>query len=432
MPHDVFISYAAEDKVTADRVCCSLEQAGFHCWIAPRDIEAGTSFPAAIVHGIQTSRVFVLVLSSHADASPHVKSEVKCAFDSGVGIVPFRIEDLNLSTDLQYFLSTVQWLDAWDGSMDAHLAQLVNAVSDELSGAPITPVDGRRRHSPKALIWAVGLLSEIVAALFVVRSYPTKTEPRTSSLPAPAPNTAAVVATPPLNTAPDEPAGKKPITRQDGQIYVWIPPGKFQMGCSAADSDCQDDEKPVHWVTIESGFWMGQSEATNEASGAYARKKGIPGPKGRPTDPVAKVDRNEAKAFCKAAGGRLPTEAEWEYAARGGGPESRYDALARIAWYSGNSNETVHEVRTKLPNSLGLYDMLGNVSEWVLDRYYNKYDEEDQARNPEEPTTPNASGILRGGSWAHDAKAARVSNRFAAPPDLAEAFAGFRCVSDTP
>jgi len=152
MSHEVFISYAAEDKATADRVCSSLEAAGFHCWIAPRDIEAGTSFPAAIVNGIQTSRVLVLVLSSHADASPHVKSEVKCAFDSGIAIVPFRIEDVNLSTDLQYFLSTVQWLDAWDGSLDAHLARLAEAVSDELGGSPITPASRRRLHSSNRLI----------------------------------------------------------------------------------------------------------------------------------------------------------------------------------------------------------------------------------------------------------------------------------------
>ncbi len=423
MPHDVFISYAAEDKTTADRVCSSLEAAGFHCWIAPRDIEAGTSFPAAIVNGIETARVLVLVLSSHADASPHVKSEVKCAFDNGVRIVPFRIEDLNLSTDMQYFLSTVQWLDAWDGSMDAHLAQLVKAVSDELSGAPTpTPINGRRRHSSRALFWAVALVPVIVAALYVGRSYPAKTEPSAATVPS------AI----PVPAAADEPARTKTITRQDGQIYVWIPAGKFQMGCSAGDSDCEDDEKPVHWVTIEKGFWMGQSEVTNEAYYAYARQRGTAGPKGRAAEPVANVDWNEARSFCKAAGGRLPTEAEWEYSARAGRSESRYDGLDRIAWYSGNSNGKVHDVRMKLPNGFGLYDMLGNVSEWVLDRYYNKYDEEDFGRTPQEPIVPNASGILRGGSWAHDAKAARVSNRFDAPPDLAEPFAGFRCVADAP
>src|SRR5262249_46165918 len=112
MSHDVFVSYAAEEKSIADRMCAALEAKGFRCWMAPRDIEAGTSFPAAIVNAVQSSRVLVLVLSSHSDASPHVKSEVRCAFDNDIPIVPLRVEEFDVSTDLQYFLSTVQWLDA--------------------------------------------------------------------------------------------------------------------------------------------------------------------------------------------------------------------------------------------------------------------------------------------------------------------------------
>src|SRR5215831_18528830 len=116
MPHDVFVSYATEDKVTADRVCSALEGKAFRCWIAPRDIEPGTSYPSAIVHAVQSCRLVVLILSSHSDASPHVKSEVQCAFDSNIEIIPFRIEQFDVSADLQYFLSTVQWLDAWHGA----------------------------------------------------------------------------------------------------------------------------------------------------------------------------------------------------------------------------------------------------------------------------------------------------------------------------
>src|SRR5262249_14525743 len=147
-------------------------------------------------------------------------------------------------------------------------------------------------------------------------------------------------------------------------------------------------------------------------------------------EPVTKVDWSEAKAFCKKAGGNLPTEAQWEYAARGGRPESRYDSLGRIAWYSDNSNDMVHEVRKKLPNAYGLYDMLGNLSEWVLDRYYNKYDDDEQEGPPVEPVAPNASAVLRGGAWPFEAKSARVSHRAEAEPDLAESFVGFRCVRD--
>src|SRR5262245_57433941 len=226
MSHKVFISYAAEDKATADRVCSALEKAGFKCWIAPRDIDAGTNLPAAIVNGIQTSRAFVLVLSSHADASPHVKSEVKCAFDNGIAILPFRIENQDLSSDLQYFLSTVQWLEAWDGSMDAHLAELVKAISDELSGATGS-IGSRRRGSSRALIWTAASLAVIVPAAYI-GGYLMRTEP--GSIPVANPvdvRSPAAAASPPLNTLPDQPGGKKPITRQDAQTYVWIPPGRF-------------------------------------------------------------------------------------------------------------------------------------------------------------------------------------------------------------
>src|SRR5262245_53394269 len=139
MSHDVFISYSTKDKVAADRVCSGLESRGLQCWIAPRDIEAGTSYPSAIVHAVQSCRVFVLLLSSYSDASPHVKSEVQWAFDSDIEIIPFRIAEFDVSADLQYLLSTVQWMDAWQGSIDPHLEQLAQAVSDALKGARLKP-----------------------------------------------------------------------------------------------------------------------------------------------------------------------------------------------------------------------------------------------------------------------------------------------------
>ena len=76
-----------------------------------------------------------------------------------------------------------------------------------------------------------------------------------------------------------------------------------------------------------------------------------------------------ARKYCEAVGMRLPTEAEWEYAARGGTAAERYDSLESIAWYDGNSENQTHPVAEKKPNAFGLYDMLGNVREWVQDGY---------------------------------------------------------------
>src|SRR5204863_7580589 len=122
---------------------------------------------------------------------------------------------------------------------------------------------------------------------------------------------------------------------------------------------------------------------------------------------------------------------EWEYAARGDRSEARYGPLLDIAWIDKNSDDGPHPVGQKEPNTYGLQDMLGNVSEWVLDRYYNKYYEEAAGQAPEEPVAGNATAVVRGGSWAFGAASARASNRTEMEKDSAEPFVGFRCVLET-
>jgi formylglycine-generating enzyme required for sulfatase activity len=195
------------------------------------------------------------------------------------------------------------------------------------------------------------------------------------------------------------------------------------MGCSNGDGDCQPDELPVHTVRIRRGFWLARTEVTNAQ---YAKRAKTERARGA-TDqhPAVGMDWTEAKKYCAAIGGRLPTEAEWEYAARAGSRERYYDTLGDVAWFEGNSDDHSHPVGQKTVNAFGLYDMLGNVYEWVLDRYYNQYDDTTDAI--EEPLAGNASAVARGGAWHSGAKDVRVSNRFAVPPDYADANVGLRC-----
>jgi formylglycine-generating enzyme required for sulfatase activity len=220
------------------------------------------------------------------------------------------------------------------------------------------------------------------------------------------------------------------VNARDGLTYVWIPAGRFSMGCSPGDPDCDTDEQPVHAVTIEKGFWIGQTEAT---TAAYRRVTGRGADdRGDDTRPAAGVTWMEAKAFCESAGGRLPTEAEWEYAARAGTTTRFYGPPQEVAWYEANSGEQAHAAGTKPANAFGLHDMLGNVAEWVRDRYYNRYDDSVDDSTPEEPLASNATAVARGGSWFSELTGVRVSRRLEMYPDAAEPIIGFRCARDMP
>ena len=134
--HDVFISYSTTDKQVADAACASLEAQGVRCWIAPRDILGGDDFADAVVAAISQARVFVLIFSSHSNASEHVRREVQAAFHRGAVVVPLRIEDIEPSGALEYYLSGRHWLDAMTPPLEAQLKRLADNVKAVLSATP--------------------------------------------------------------------------------------------------------------------------------------------------------------------------------------------------------------------------------------------------------------------------------------------------------
>lgn len=134
----VFISYCKEDKAVADAVCAGIENAGYPCWIAPRNVRPGENWGRSIIKSIAASRVMVVVFSSHTNESPHVMNEIERAVSHRMTIIPFRIENVQPSEDLELFISSRHWLDAFSPPYDAKIAELVAAVQIVL-GTPVAP-----------------------------------------------------------------------------------------------------------------------------------------------------------------------------------------------------------------------------------------------------------------------------------------------------
>jgi sulfatase modifying factor 1 len=220
---------------------------------------------------------------------------------------------------------------------------------------------------------------------------------------------------------------------KDGMVYVWISPGSFTMGCSSNDAECFSDEKPSHHVTLSQGFWIGQTEVK---VGAFERFAGIldtTKPQSISTKdavlamPIVDVTWDEANQYCRWSGGRLPTEAEWEYAARAGGLGVRYEDIDGMAWYETNSGNSSHPTAQKGENGFGLFDMLGSVWEWVADWYGG----DSYSMSPELNPSGPASGtmrVLRGGSWLNPPRLIRFSDRGRSEPDARFNYFGMRCV----
>jgi len=260
----------------------------------------------------------------------------------------------------------------------------------------------------------------------------------------------------------------------DGQAYVWIAAGSFMLGCSPGDEDCLGEEQPAHRVTLTKGYWIGQTVVTVGAWRRYRLAGGLPAlpstdsfgrsslneAAGNEQMPAVLMDWQQASDFCRWAGGQLPTEAQWEFAARAGHSESRPGPLEALAWYADNSGRSridsaefigrnaagdaydqlllkngngPHPVRQKSANDWGLYDLFGSVSQWTADWFDRTYYEQQDGRDPRGPSFSDSKfpqRVVRGNSWDGPPDDTRVSRRGRVPPAERRSAVGLRCVTD--
>lgn len=301
------------------------------------------------------------------------------------------------------------------------------------------------RTSLRPRHWAIiGVVSLLALLLWGAASF-------ISALPTP--TTPAAIST--ISSDLRATAGATWLRPADGMVMVYLPPNTFIMGSTSDDPDADSDEFPAHEVMLTEGFWIDQTEVTNEQYGrcvgdndscglsAYAGN----GDYNAPNQPVVGVSWEDAKDYCSWAGGQLPTEAQWEYAARGTAGQlypwgntfddsklNFCDTHCSYSWKDANSDDgyALTAPVGSYPAGaswVGALDMAGNVWEWVNDWFDPDYYENSPA---EDPAGPPDDGnyeykVLRGGSWGYYAPAVRAADRFLDTPAAQDVYVGIRC-----
>ncbi len=223
--------------------------------------------------------------------------------------------------------------------------------------------------------------------------------------------------------------------------YVWVPRGSFWMGAPEGDKVAAESENPRHKVRLTKGFWMTRGPVTVEAYRRFCKAihKELPeyaGFEQGNDHPVSKVNWTDAAAYCEWVGGRLPTEAEWEYAARAGEDGNNYPWGDRISHLKANYYGKCQAWKGTSPvgsfpaNAYGLYDMAGNLWEWCADWYEENYYSKSPKSDPDGPKEKTNARVIRGGSWGSSSRFLRVSTRARVGPQIRGSLQGFRCVRE--
>lgn len=379
---EVYLSYSSKDKDIAKSVCTYLETHEILCWISDRDILIGEPFAREIIRGIKETNIFVLLYSQNSNISENILNEIDQAYRLGRTIIPFKIENAEMSDELKFYLSRRQWIDA-SNDYEKELPTLVLYCRDALGK------DLLKNNSLNAIPQWADYVSDL----------------------------------------------QKNALHKLIDDMMEIDGGKFTMGATQEQlQDAYEWEKPVHKVVV-SNFYITKHLITQELWSCIMPYNPSLNKDGKNL-PVENVTWDECQDFIETINKmtglsfKLPTEAQWEYAARGAGKRrgKKYSGgnnFETIGWCEINSGKHTHPVGMKNANELGLYDMSGNVWEWCSD-WYDVYD----SQTVKDPigAVSGTRKVLRGGCANSAESSCRISYRIGRNLKYKEGFLGFRLV----
>ena len=463
-----FISYSRVNSDFAVRLAKDLKKGDYDVWLDQLDIPTGSRWDDEIEKALEACEIFLIVLSPESIQSQNVKDEIGYAIDTGKQILPVVLENCKVPFRLRRF----QYVDCTDQSYHDSLDKIKFLLSnikevkpgDQGRKVPAAPTQEKPKpeQKPKKQTWnprtigiLVGLAVLVLAAVFglpPLLGQPESTPEPTMTVNEPGPtftqvptftvepsSTPTEAFTPTVTAIPDE------ITDSNNVQMVLVPAGEFTMGSDSGNKD----EKPAHTVYLDA-FYIDKFETTNAQyqicvgadwctppinTGSASRSSYYNNPQ-YVDYPVIYVDWFMANTYCEWRGARLPTEAEWEKAARGmderpypWGQNWSENTRCDYANSLDCEGDTVSVGSYERGKSFyGVYDMAGNVWEWVFDWYDDGYYASAGARddNPQGPSGGNQH-VIRGGSWRSGEQDVRSIRRYIQNPNVGSNLMGFRC-----
>ena len=404
MNHDVFISYSSQDMEAAQAICHVLEQNEIRCWMAPRNIPPGSDYGDVIDDAIKSCKVVVILYSEKAASSPWVTGELNVAFEELKTIIPFRLDKTPLKGQTRVMLNQRHWIDAYP-DYKTKFNDLVKAVAlaigkdIQLDPTPVKPSEHLKKYK-KPIIF--GIIAAFVLALIIVL-YPFIARQMHSY----------------VYDKQGLHVNIKGLTNQQEEALtsilddmVLVDGGYFVMGNTPEMEDYLTEQDSLsanpHEVELDN-FYICKYEVTQKQWRAFLPTEGRCIVDGDNTA-MDMLSWEDAKKFADSLSAitglqfALPTEAQWEFAARGGTKSHHYvfsgnDDATEVGWTSFEGLTSAHEVGGKRYNELGLYDMTGNVFEWCSD-YFDLYTSERDV-NPQGPNK-GTNRVLRGGDFRID------------------------------